>query len=97
MKVRLLLDDGTHLSLTGQAAVLRGPGRRPSTGQVTLRGEFLNPDQRVLLPGMYVRVLIEQGIDSDAIACRSRRSSATAAAAARCSSSRTTIASRCSR
>jgi ABC-type Na+ efflux pump permease subunit len=37
------------------------------TGQVTLRGEFPNP-KRELLPGMYVRVLIEQGIDSDAIA-----------------------------
>jgi len=37
------------------------------TGQVTLRGEFPNP-KRELLPGMYVRVQIEQGIDSDAIA-----------------------------
>ena len=37
------------------------------TGQVTLRGEFPNP-KRDLLPGMYVRVQIEQGIDSDAIA-----------------------------
>jgi membrane fusion protein (multidrug efflux system) len=34
---------------------------------VTLRGEFPNP-KRELLPGMYVRVLIEQGIDTDAIA-----------------------------
>jgi membrane fusion protein (multidrug efflux system) len=34
---------------------------------VTLRGEFPNP-KRELLPGMYVRVQIEQGIDSDAIA-----------------------------
>jgi membrane fusion protein (multidrug efflux system) len=34
---------------------------------VTLRGEFPNP-KRELLPGMYVRVLIEQGIDADAIA-----------------------------
>ena len=34
---------------------------------MTLRGEFPNP-KRELLPGMYDRVLIEQGIDSDAIA-----------------------------
>ena len=34
---------------------------------MTLRGEFPNP-KRELLPGMYVRVLIEQGIDTDAIA-----------------------------
>ena len=32
-----------------------------------MRGEFPNP-KRELLPGMYVRVLIEQGIDTDAIA-----------------------------
>src|SRR5690606_18006843 len=38
-----------------------------STGQVTLRGEFPNPDGD-LLPGMYVRVLIEQGIETAAIA-----------------------------
>ena len=37
------------------------------TGQVTLRGEFPNP-KRELLPGMYVRVQIEQGIDPDALA-----------------------------
>jgi len=34
---------------------------------VTLRGQFTNPS-RELLPGMYVRVLIEQGIDTDSIA-----------------------------
>jgi membrane fusion protein (multidrug efflux system) len=39
----------------------------PTTGQVTLRGEFVNP-QGKLLPGMYVRVRIEQGIDPDALA-----------------------------
>jgi len=33
---------------------------------VTLRGEFPNQN-RELLPGMYVRVLIDQGVDSDAI------------------------------
>ena len=36
------------------------------TGQVTMRAEFPNP-KRELLPGMYVRVLIEQGVDADAI------------------------------
>jgi len=34
---------------------------------VTLRGEFPNPKHE-LLPGMYVRVQIEEGIDPDAIA-----------------------------
>ena len=32
-----------------------------------MRGQFPNP-KRELLPGMYVRVLVEQGIDTDAIA-----------------------------
>ncbi len=39
----------------------------PGTGQVTLRGEFPNP-KLSLLPGMYVRVRIEEGIDPDALA-----------------------------
>jgi multidrug efflux system membrane fusion protein len=36
------------------------------TGQVSLRGEFANPDV-LLLPGMYVRVQTRQGVDPDAI------------------------------
>lgn len=38
----------------------------PSTGQMTLRGRFANID-RVLLPGMYVRVSAPQGIDTKAV------------------------------
>ncbi|WP_428677996.1 efflux RND transporter periplasmic adaptor subunit [Reyranella sp.] len=64
-KVRLLLDDGTIYPYSGK--LLFSEARvDASTGQVTLRGTFLNPD-RELLSGMYVRVLIEQGVDSDAI------------------------------
>lgn len=37
-----------------------------STGQVSVRGEFANPDV-LLLPGMYVRVETKQGVDPDAI------------------------------
>jgi membrane fusion protein, multidrug efflux system len=66
MKVRLVLDDGDLYPLPGK--LLFSDARVDAhTGQVTLRGEFPNP-KRELLPGMYVRVLIEQGIDSDAIA-----------------------------
>lgn len=36
------------------------------TGQVSLRGEFANPDV-LLLPGMYVRVQTRQGVDPQAI------------------------------
>lgn len=37
-----------------------------STGQVTLRGEFANPDS-LLLPGMYVRVVAPAGVDPQAL------------------------------
>jgi membrane fusion protein (multidrug efflux system) len=65
-KIRLVLDDGTPYAPTGK--LLFSEAKVDAhTGQVTLRGEFPNP-KRELLPGMYVRVLIEQGIDTDAIA-----------------------------
>jgi membrane fusion protein (multidrug efflux system) len=65
-KVRLVLDDGTLYPLPGK--LLFSESKVDTfTGQVTLRGEFPNPN-RELLPGMYVRVLIEQGIDTDSIA-----------------------------
>ncbi len=66
MKVRLVLDDGDLYPLPGKL-LFSDAKVDAHTGQVTLRGEFPNP-RRELLPGMYVRVLIEQGIDTDAIA-----------------------------
>ncbi|WP_439924073.1 efflux RND transporter periplasmic adaptor subunit [Nitrobacter sp. JJSN] len=65
-KVRLVLDDGALYPLPGKFLFSEAKVDA-STGQVTLRGEFPNP-KRELLPGMYVRVLLEQGVDSDAIA-----------------------------
>ncbi|WP_339030757.1 efflux RND transporter periplasmic adaptor subunit [Bradyrhizobium symbiodeficiens] len=65
-KVRLVLDDDTIYPLTGKL-LFSDAKVDANTGQVTLRGEFPNL-HRELLPGMYVRVRIEQGIDSDAIA-----------------------------
>jgi membrane fusion protein (multidrug efflux system) len=66
VRVRLVLDDGSVYPQAGK--LLFSDAKVDAyTGQVTLRGEFANPN-RELLPGMYVRVLIEQGIDSDAIA-----------------------------
>ncbi|MDO9298011.1 efflux RND transporter periplasmic adaptor subunit [Bradyrhizobium sp.] len=65
-RIRLVLDDGTVYPLPGK--LLFSESRVDAhTGQVTMRGQFPNP-KRELLPGMYVRVLIEQGIDTDAIA-----------------------------
>src|SRR3981189_2651982 len=66
MKVRLVLADGAVYPQIGKL-LLSDAKVDANTGQVTLRGEFSNP-KRELLPGMYVRVQIEQGIDSDAIA-----------------------------
>src|SRR5262245_65412572 len=61
MKVRVVLDDGELYPLPGK--LLFSEAKVDAhTGQVTLRGEFPNP-KRELLPGMYVRVQIEQGID----------------------------------
>jgi membrane fusion protein (multidrug efflux system) len=65
-KVRLVLDDNTLYSLDGKL-LFSDAKVDAQTGQVTLRGEFHNP-HRELLPGMYVRVRIDQGLDSDAIA-----------------------------
>ncbi|MEN3348933.1 MAG: rane fusion protein multidrug efflux system [Bradyrhizobium sp.] len=66
VKVRLVLDDGAIYPLQGKL-LFSDAKVDAHTGQVTLRGEFPNP-HRILLPGMYVRVQIEQGIDTDAIA-----------------------------
>ncbi|MBR0825312.1 efflux RND transporter periplasmic adaptor subunit [Bradyrhizobium manausense] len=65
-KVRLVLDDNTLYSLNGKL-LFSDAKVDAHTGQVTLRGEFRNP-KRELLPGMYVRVRIDQGLDADAIA-----------------------------
>jgi membrane fusion protein (multidrug efflux system) len=65
-KVRLMLDDETPYPYRGHL-LFSGASVDPSTGQVTLRGEFPNPKGE-LLPGMYVRVQIVQGTDGDALA-----------------------------
>lgn len=64
-KVKLVLDDGSIYPLDGKL-LFSDAKVDAGTGQVTLRGEFKNP-KRELLPGMFVRVLIEQGRDPDAI------------------------------
>jgi membrane fusion protein, multidrug efflux system len=65
-KARLLLDDGTPYDRPGRLLFSEATVDA-TTGQITLRGEFPNPDGD-LLPGMYVRVMIEQGIQNNAIA-----------------------------
>ncbi len=65
-EVKLLLDDGTPYAQTGRL-LFSEAAVDETTGQVTLRGEFPNPDGD-LLPGMYVRVQIQQGIEKQAFA-----------------------------
>ncbi|MBI5321563.1 efflux RND transporter periplasmic adaptor subunit [Bradyrhizobium sp.] len=66
VKVRLELGAGEPYPMPGK--LLFSEAKVDAhTGKVTMRAEFPNP-KRELLPGMYVRVQIEQGIDSDAIA-----------------------------
>lgn len=64
-KVRLLLEDGTSYPLEGTLK-FADVTVEPTTGSVTLRMVFPNPDN-VLLPGMFVRAVVEQGADEAAI------------------------------
>jgi membrane fusion protein (multidrug efflux system) len=63
--VHLVLDDGTSYPIAGRL-LFSDSTVDADTGQVTLRAEFKNP-RKELLPGMYVRVSLKQGIDADAL------------------------------
>ncbi|HTK01168.1 MAG TPA: efflux RND transporter periplasmic adaptor subunit [Bordetella sp.] len=64
-EAEVVLEDGSSYPLKGKL-LFTGITVDPSTGQVNLRAEFPNPDT-VLLPGMYVRVRLTQGIDDKAL------------------------------
>jgi membrane fusion protein (multidrug efflux system) len=63
--VRLILPDGTDYPLEG-ALQFQDISVDPTTGTVTLRMVFPNPDG-VLLPGMFVRGVIQEGFNEQAI------------------------------
>lgn len=63
--VTLVFDDGTAYKHSGKL-LFSEAAVDETTGQVTLRGEFPNTEND-LLPGMYVRVQIQQGIEKNAI------------------------------
>ena len=88
--MRLILDDGQSYPHAGNL-LFSDATVDPGTGQVTLRGEFANP-KMTLLPGMYVRVQIEQGIDPDALAVPQQAVRRNDAGRARCSWFATTTA-----
>jgi len=64
-KVKLLLEDGSVYPLSG---ILKFSEVTvdPSTGSITLRAVFPNPND-VLLPGMFVRAIVEEGLNEHAI------------------------------
>jgi membrane fusion protein (multidrug efflux system) len=62
---RLLLEDGTPYSSKG-TVLFRDVTVDPTTGSVVLRIVFPNPE-RLLLPGMFVRAVITEGTDEQAI------------------------------
>jgi membrane fusion protein (multidrug efflux system) len=64
-KVKLLLEDGTPYSHEG-ALQFRDVTVDPTTGSVTLRMVFANPKE-VLLPGMFVRAVVEEGVREQAL------------------------------
>lgn len=63
--VRLLLEDGSVYDAEGKLEFSE-VSVNPSTGSVTLRAVFPNPKGE-LLPGMYVRARLAQGVNSTAI------------------------------
>ncbi len=64
-KVKLILEDGTEYPLTGTLQ-FRDVTADPTTGAVSLRLVFPNP-REVLLPGVFVRAVIEEGVKEQAI------------------------------
>lgn len=64
-QVRLLLEDGSPYPESG-ALKFSEVTVDQSTGSITLRAIFPNPKQ-TLLPGMFVRALLEEGINEQAI------------------------------
>jgi len=64
-KVRLLLEDGTPYPLEG-ALQFRDVTVEPETGSFTLRIVVPNPEH-LLLPGMFVRAIVEEGVAEKAI------------------------------
>lgn len=64
-RVKLLLEDGTPYSTDGTLK-FSDVTVEPSTGSLILRMEFPNP-KHTLLPGMYVRAIIQEGVIAGAI------------------------------
>ncbi|MCX5841806.1 MAG: efflux RND transporter periplasmic adaptor subunit [Deltaproteobacteria bacterium] len=64
-KVQLILEDGTTYPLSGTLQ-FRDVTVDPTTGSVILRAIFPNPNG-ILLPGMFVRAVVKEGVNGQAI------------------------------
>ncbi len=64
-RVKLILEDGSSYPLPGTLKFSEVTVDQ-STGSITLRAIFPNPKQ-VLLPGMFVRAVLEEGVNDQAI------------------------------
>ena len=64
--LRLILADGSEFAQKGRLEAAE-PQVEPTTGMITLRMTFPNPDH-ILLPGMYVEVDLPQAIARNAVA-----------------------------
>ncbi len=64
-QVKLVLEDGTAYPETG-ALQFSDVTVNPTTGSITLRAIFPNP-KRQLLPGMFVRAQLDEGVAPDAL------------------------------
>jgi membrane fusion protein, multidrug efflux system len=64
-QVKLLMEDGSQYPLTGTLKFSEVTVDQ-STGSVTLRAVFPNPKQ-ALLPGMFVRAILVEGVNENAI------------------------------
>ncbi|MDA8449482.1 efflux RND transporter periplasmic adaptor subunit [Acidovorax sp. NCPPB 3859] len=64
-RMRLKLEDGSTYAHAGRLQ-FSGITVNPTTGAVTLRGVVPNPDG-LLMPGMYVRAVLETGVNEQAL------------------------------
>jgi membrane fusion protein (multidrug efflux system) len=64
-QARLILEDGTKYPLEGTLQ-FRDISVDPTTGSVVMRAVFPNP-KGVLLPGMFVRAVLKEGVNTNAI------------------------------
>jgi membrane fusion protein (multidrug efflux system) len=79
-EVRLLLEDGSEYPHAGKL-LFTDIAVDPTTGMVTLRAEVANPGD-ILMPGMFARGRIVEGVDTNAITVPQRTVSRGAGGAA---------------